>query len=217
MGLKYQYDDFKITGVEVTDDIFNCSEYIDLPKQYVKDMNLTDMFGVLFKKENCKFGKLEKKIYDDAYIICLGNTIIESKEPVGVIKGHITNARIGNNGNLTSLNINYVNDHHHSGNINFHFNKKGETDNIAIFKHDNSKAGVILEHYFFDEQKNAFCESKYLTKNPKCITEKGYQEYMDLANYFLMLMKNNETKELWEETKKQRELNKQNSLEIKLD
>ena len=50
-----------------------------MPKEYVKDMNLTDIFGVLFKTENTQFGKLEKEIYEDNYRINLGNTIIEPK------------------------------------------------------------------------------------------------------------------------------------------
>src|SRR3989344_5369782 len=89
LALKSEYDDFKITGVEVTDDIFNNSNFVELPKKYVKDMNLTDIFGVMFKTENITIGELKKEIYDDGYRITLNNTIFESKSPIGEIKGPI--------------------------------------------------------------------------------------------------------------------------------
>ncbi|MDP2672909.1 MAG: transglutaminase-like domain-containing protein [Nanoarchaeota archaeon] len=209
LALKSKYHDFKITGVEVTDDIFNNSNQIDLPKQYVKDMNLTDIFGVMFKTEKISLGTLEKDIYDKGYSISLKNTIIEPKN-LEKIKGPITDVNIDYSFSKTVLGITYTNDHRYTESINFHLEKE-QLKFFYYYKQDRANGGemVSMESYDFCPD---FSEHPFL----KCISQKESQEYIDLANYFLKLMKNDETKELWEQTKKQRELNKskQDSLQI---
>ncbi len=207
LALKSQYDNFHITGVKVTDEIFNNQNtFVDLPKQYVKDMNLTDIFGVMFKSENIQFGKLEKEIYERKYRISLNNTIIELKNPIGEIKGPITEARrsYGSEKNNGQLILGFNNDHRYDEHITF-FVKKNKITDMLMYKSDKTKMGGDLKDYSFDEQKNTF----------EGISEKESQEYIDLANYFLILMKDRETKELWEQTKKRREA-KKDSLQINL-
>ncbi|MEK6824029.1 MAG: transglutaminase-like domain-containing protein [Nanoarchaeota archaeon] len=216
LALKSKYHDFNITSVKVTDEIFSNSNHVDLPKEYVKDMNLTDIFGVLFKTENTQFGKLEKEIYEDNYRINLGNTIIEPKNPVGIIKGPITEVELRWKPWGSFLEIDYNNDHRYSESITLNFEKE-KLDMILLNSYDRAKGKITcMERYYFNKEKNNFCQSEYDVKNPKCISQKESQEYLDLANYFLILMKDQETKALWEQTKMQREIknSKQDSLQI---
>ncbi len=215
LALKSQYDNFHITGVKVTDNIFNNQNaFVDLPKQYVKEMNLTDIFGVMFKTENSQFGKLEKEIYEEGYIISLDNTIIESKNPAGIIKGPITEARRSyeSEKNKGQLRLVFNNDHRYDENITFFVEKNKITD-MLMYKSDKTKMGGNLKDYSFDEQKNFFEDFD----SPNNLSEKESQEYIDLANYFLILMKDKETKELWEQTKKQREINKSKEDSLKIN
>lgn len=205
MALKSQYDDLHIMRVKVTENILdNQKEFVDLPKQYVKDMNLTDIFGVMFKTDSTKFGELKKEIYDEGYRIRLENTIIEPKNYVGEIKGPIKSVRIVCWPNKTmQLSLNYENNHSHFGDFTFFIEQKQIT-NISIYQRDQTKITPSMKDYEFNKEENAF----------ERISKKESQEYINLANYFLILMKDKETKELWEQTKKQREINKQDSLKV---
>ena len=200
--------------VKVTDDIFNNSKQIDLPKQYVKDMNLTDIFGVMFKSENIAFGKLEKEIYEDGYKIHLNNTIFESKIPIEEIKGPIEDVGIffHSKENNVQLTLRYENNHTHYGNITF-FIEQERINDMSIYQSDRTKiSGQSNKYYWFNKEKNIFKDYD----SEKFFSQQNSQEYIDLANYFLKLMKNDETKELWEQTQKERELkkSKQDSLQI---
>jgi len=212
LALKSKYDDFKITGVKVIDEIFNNSKQVDLPKQYVKDMNLTDIFGIMFKTEKIAFGELEKEIYEEGYRISLNNTIFESKSPIGEIKGPIKNAMLSyySSEKKIQLSLIYENDHMHFGDINL-FIKQEKINSMSISQLDRTKLSGSHKSYWFNKEKNIFKDYD----SEEFFSQKESQEYIDLANYFLKLMKNDETKELWEQTQKNRK-SKLDSLKINI-
>jgi len=210
LALKSKYDDFKITEVKVTDEIFNNQNQVDLPKQYLKDMNLTDIFGVMFKTENIALGKLEKEIYEDGYRINLENTIIESKSPIGEIKGPIKNVELNYDPSKKQimLSLKYENNHLHWGDFTFFIGQNRTS--ISIYQSNKTKLNESsLKNYLFDKSENIF--KSY--DSEEFFSQKESQEYIDLANYFLKLMKNDETKELWEQTQKNRK-SKLDSLQV---
>jgi len=212
LALKSKYDDFKITEVKVTDEIFNNQNQVDLPKQYLKDMNLTDIFGVMFKTENIALGKLEKEIYEDGYRINLENTIIESKSPIGEIKGPIKNVELNYDPSKKQimLSLKYENNHLHWGDFTFFIGQNRTS--ISIYQSNKTKLNESsLKNYLFDKSENIF--KSY--DSEEFFSQKESQEYIDLANYFLKLMKNDETKELWEQTQKNRK-SKLDSLKINI-